>query len=167
MGKKRVKQNDRPKGSCDDLVDAADVTVLRQLVRQVAAHRPDVRRECVEFLRKNVALSPRAIEGADGEIALALWGELEFDLSELNEYGGGPRDAEYKVADLLYELAEKLNESKIPRDDRRELLDEVLPYIKSRNSGMEDSLYDVAYAACQDDEELRNFAQQLETFGQD
>lgn len=167
MGKKRMKKRSQPKGSFDDLIDAADVAVLRQLVRQVAAHRPDVRRKCVEFLQKTVTLSPKALAGADGEIAFALWNELEFDLSELDEYGGGPRDVEDNVADLLYELAEKLEKSTIPRDDRRALLDEVLPFIKSRNSGMEDSLYDVAYGACQDDEDLRYFARQLETFGQD
>ena len=167
MGTKPVQKISQPKGSFEDLVDVADVAILRQLVCQIGARRPDVRRECVEFLQKTVTLSRKAIAGADGEIALALWDELESDLSELDEYGGGPRDVEYKVADLLCELAEKLNKSAIPRDDRQSLLDEVLPFIKSRNSGMEDSLYDVAYAACQDDEDLRYFAQQLETFGQD
>lgn len=168
MGKKKVKKRKRQsEGSLDDLIDVADATVLGQLVKQIVALRPDVRRECVEYLQKKVTLSPKAIADADSEIVFALWAELEFDLSELDEYGGGPHDVEYKVSDLLYELAEKLSKSEIPRDDRRALLDEVLPYIKSRNSGMEDSLYDVAYAACQDDEDLRDFAQRLEALGQD
>ena len=133
MGTKPVRKISQPKGSFEDLVDVADVAILRQLVCQIGARRPDVRRECVEFLQKTVTLSRKAIVGADGEIALALWDELETDLSELDEYGGGPRDVEYKVADLLCELAEKLNKSAIPRDDRQSLLDEVLPFIKSRN----------------------------------
>ena len=59
----------------------ADCATVAAMVRQVATHRPDVRRECVEFLQKTVSLSPKAIAGADGEIALALWDELEYDLS--------------------------------------------------------------------------------------
>jgi hypothetical protein len=39
----------------------------------------------------------------------------------------------------------------------------VLPYIKSGNAGMDDILYEVAYAACYDDDDLRTLAQAFET----
>ena len=40
-------------------------------------------------------------------------------------------------------------------------------YIYSGNSGMDDALYEVAYALCQDDEDWREFAIQLESSGKD
>jgi len=43
----------------------------------------------------------------------------------------------------------------------------VLPYIRSGNAGMDDALYEVAYAASRDDEDLRYFAQLLEEIGKD
>jgi hypothetical protein len=160
MGKKQVR-------NLDDLIDVADASIVRQLVKQLAAGRPDVRRECVEFIQGKTAVSPNARAQVEAEVVFALWDELEPDLAELDELGGGPRDVEYKVGDLLGEITAKLDKTAIPRDHRRALLDEVLPYIKSSNSGMVDSLYEVAYAACRDDEDLRDFAQQLEALAQD
>ena len=72
----------------------ADTVVLAQLIKRISATRPDVRRECVEFLQKKVTLSLKDKASADSEIVFELWAELEFDLSELDEYGGGPRDVE-------------------------------------------------------------------------
>jgi len=69
-------------------VEASDPAVLRELVRQFTIRRPEVRRECVEFLQRTVSLSPQAIAGSNSEIVHALWDALEFDLSELDEYGG-------------------------------------------------------------------------------
>jgi hypothetical protein len=166
MAKKRVKET-QALDSLGDLIDMADGKILTQLAKKIVAMRPDVRRTCVEFLQKNMTLPPQARAVADSEIAFALWDELESDLAELDERGGGPRNVEDKVAGLLCELEERLNKSKITRDARRALLDEVLPCIESGNSGMVDSAYAVAYAACHDDEDLRDFAQRLEACGQD
>lgn len=48
-----------------------------------------------------------------------------------------------------------------------ERIDEVIPYIRSGNAGMDDSLHEVAYAACRDDEDLRDLAERLERLEQD
>ena len=51
-------------------------------------------------------------------------------------------------SELLFDVAEKLKEGNIPRDYRRDLLDEVIPYIRRGNAGMDDELYEVANATC-------------------
>jgi hypothetical protein len=161
----REQRRNKATGRLTEIVRAADAAVLGQLVEQLAGTRPDVRRECLEFLKKHVVLA----SAADTESAalFALWEELESDLAELDEYGGGDHGMEDHVGELLYELSTKLKRSRIARDDRRSLLEEVLPYIRSGNAGMDDALYDVAYAACRDDEDLRYFAQRLEDMGKD
>lgn len=125
-----------------------------------------MRRECLEFIRRQVPLAAGAQSDTQAEVIFSLWDELEPDLGELDEYGGGEEEVENRVADLLFELTEKLRQSKIDREDRRTLLDQVLPYIRSGNAGMDDDLHDVAYAACHDDQDLRYFAQCLEAIKQ-
>lgn len=150
-----------------ELVRAADAAVLGQLVERLAGTRADVRRESLEFLQKHVPSTVQAKADTEAAALFALWQELEPDLAELDEYGGGDHDTEDHVGELLYELFTKLQRSRIAREDRRSLLEEVLPYIRSGNAGMDDALYDVAYAACRDNQDWRYFAQSLEELGKD
>ena len=102
-----------------------------------------------------------------GEILLALWSELEPDLSELDEYGGDDYDVVDDVASLLYQIEQKLSRKKIDAKYRHELLTNVLPYIESGNAGLDDPLYDLAYATCYDDNDLRFLAESFEAMGGD
>lgn len=154
-------------GAFDQLVQAASAEVLKTLVRNMAATRPELRRQCIDFLKSNVPLNSRGRAGAEAEAAFALWAELEPDLSDLDAYGGGDEGTEERVMSLLSELAQRLGTGGLPREDRRALLAEVLPYIRSGNSGMDDYLYEVADAACHDDEDWRHLAQYLEATGKD
>lgn len=164
MGKKK---SQRAKSPLQEFLRAADATVLGQLVQQLAATRSEVRRESLEFLQKHVTVTPETKADAEAEAIFTLWGEVELGLAELDEHGGGDYDTEDHVGELFYELSEKLKKSHIARENRRALLDEVLPYIQSGNAGMDDSLYDVAYAVCKDDEDLRDLAKRLEALGKD
>ena len=114
-----------------------------------------------------MTLAPDEDTVSETEVLFALWWELEPDLSELDEYGGGDYDLADHVAVLLYKISKRLQEQKIPREHRRELLDEVLPYIHSGNAGLDDTLYDVAYAACYDEEDFRELAARFEAIGRD
>ncbi len=162
MAKKKSKE---PTSPLQNLIEAADATVLGQLIQQLAASAPAVRRQCLEFLEQHVAFTAETKASADVEEVFSLWDELEPDLADLDEYGRGPDENEEHVADLLDDLAQKLNKCVIPRDARRELLGDVMPYIASGNSGMVGGLYEIAYALCQDDEDLRDFATRLESSG--
>jgi hypothetical protein len=145
------------------LLEAAPPRTVLELVVRLAATRPDVRRECFDYLKKHVTLSAQQKKQSAGEVLLALWSELAPDLDELDEYGGGDYGLEDHVATLLYEIEQKLSKrNKIEAVFRHELLDNVLPYIESGNAGLDDALYDVAYATCYDDNDLRTLAEAFE-----
>jgi hypothetical protein len=164
MSKKKSKKR---AGPLETLIQAADAEVLGQLIQQLAATRPQVRRQCLEFLQQHVTLTADTEVDADVEAVYLLWDELEPDLADLNEYGGGPDETEENVADLLDDLAQKLKQAAIPKGARHDLLEDVIPYICSGNSGIDDGLYEVAYALCQDDEDWRLFATGLERSGRE
>ncbi len=129
-----------------DLLEAAKPETLITLIAELATGRPNVRRECLDYLKKHVALTPAQKTRSEGEIVMALWLELSPDLEELDDCGGGDYRTVDHVAGLLDEIRKKLVNSKIEERVRREILDEVLPFIKSGNAGLDDPLYDLDYA---------------------
>ena len=122
----RKQKKNKAASRLGEIIQASDTAVLRQLVERLASARPDVRRECLEFLQQHAVLVSPARADAEAEVVFALWQELEPDLAELDEYGGGDHDTVDHVGELLYELFTKLEKSHLTRDDRRSLLDEVL-----------------------------------------
>jgi hypothetical protein len=160
---RRRQQND----ALSALLAAAPTKTVVDLLVRLAATRPDVRRECFDYLKKHAPLSDSQKKQSEGEALLAFWSELDPDLSELDDYGGGDYDQVDRVASLLYEIEQKLSRKKIDAKYRRELLANVLPYIESGNAGLDDALYDVAYATCYDDKDLRALAEAFETMSGD
>jgi hypothetical protein len=157
-----VKKKENHQDPLRQLLEDADSKTLIKLIEELADMRPEVRRECFEFLKKHVKMSPNQQETSEGEAISALWYELEPDLAELDEYGGGDYGLVDSVGGLLFEITEKLSFKQVPLDYRTDLLNEVLAYIKSGNAGLDDDLYDVAYACCYSDEDLRQLAMGLE-----
>jgi hypothetical protein len=149
------------------LLETAPKAKLVDLIVRVAASRPDVRRECLDYLNRHTALSPSRKKQSEGEKLLTLWAELAPDLDELDAYGGGDYGADIHVSSLLQEIAQVLSRKKIDADYRQKLLDNALPYIESGNAGLDDDLYDLAYAACYTDDDWRALAQAFETMGGD
>lgn len=145
-----------------ELVRSVSAEDLRDLVLHLARTHPRVREECCSFLER---AAPPAAEVA-ARAVLSLWDVLAADLGELDTYGGGDEEKEDRVAGFLDAVVTKLAEGEVARADRRVLLDNVLRYIASVRSMMEDSLYDLAYAACRDEEDRRHLAQCLVNLGQ-
>lgn len=156
---RKPKKND----ALTELLAAAPHKVLSDLILKLASEFPDVRRECFDFLKSNVSVSKALKNKSEGEAILALWSELVPDLSDLDMYGGGDYAIEDLVAALLDQIRTRLDSKKVDSEQREELLEKVLPFIKSGNAGMDDILYDVAYAACYDDGDLHRLAQHFET----
>ena len=108
------------KDPLEGLIEAANSDILGKLIKELASDRPEIRRECFEFLKGHVTLAPHEDSVSESEALLALWWELEPDLSELDEYGGGDYDLADHVCDLLYELSKRLQKNKILRKYREE-----------------------------------------------
>ncbi len=144
MAKKKT-----PADSLPELLEAAKREMLFELIIKLAENRTDVRVECLEYLQKHLTLSTAQKSRSEGEIIMGLWGDLYSDLYDLDEYGGGDYDKEDGVTDLMQEIQTILENSTVDEEARRGLLDEVVPFIESGNAGMDDSLYDLAYATCQ------------------
>ena len=155
---KKTKKSD----ALTDLLEAASHKVLAKLILELATEFPEVRRECFDFLKSQISVSKALKSRSEGEAILALWSELGPDLDELDSYGGGDYATEDLVAELLDQIRERLDKKNVDTDHRQEILNLVLPYIKSGNAGMDDMLYEVAYAACYDDDDLRALAQAFE-----
>ncbi|MFO7460948.1 MAG: hypothetical protein R6X07_10010 [Desulfatiglandales bacterium] len=100
--------------SSERLVSTAEKDVLAGLILALAQKEPEVRRSCFEYLKKHAALPEEEQVEAEGEAMMALWMELEPDLSKLDEYGGGDRHTEDHVETLLYELAENSRRKRSP-----------------------------------------------------
>ena len=153
MGRKK-----KEKEPLAELLELASHEALADLIIELSEENPDIRRECIDFLKHDSKVSETLKLRSEGETVLTLWAELAPDLEELDMYGGGDYGMEDNVADLLYEIQTRLSSNEIEAEVRQTILERVVPYIKSRNSGMSDLLHDVAYAACYDDNELRTLA---------
>jgi tetratricopeptide (TPR) repeat protein len=157
----------KKKDALDELLEAAPHKVLSKLITELTVMFPDVRRECFDFLKSQSTVSKTLAKRSEGEAVLALWSELAPDLEDLDMHGGGDYGIEDDVAELLDQIRERLESKEVDADYRRELLDLVLPLIKSGNAGMDDMLDDVAYAACYDDGDLRGLAQAFEAMNKE
>ena len=157
----------REKDPLTQLLAASSHQALTELVLEIVKEFPETLRKCYDFLRASVP-APESIEKqSEGEAVMAIWSKLEPDLKELNGCGGGDYTTVDYVWDLMEEIIDRLGSKNIDADYRREIIDLALPFIKSGDSGMEDQLYEVIYAACYDDEDFRKLAQDLEMIGSD
>ena len=156
-----------PSDSLTDLLTGASHEILIDLIVKLSNRRPDVRSDCLNYLKKNVNLTPKQQCTTEGEIVMALWDELLPDLEELDSYGGGPEEKENNVYDLMHQIEQKLSTKLIDEDIRRDILEQVLPFIISGNAGMDDPLYELAYATCYSDEDWYELAQAFEEMSRD
>ncbi len=157
----------RTDNALDNLLAFAGPEILRDLVSALALRDPEVRRTCFEYLKAHAPLSTTQKQTSDGGIVLALWEELCPDLEEMDECGGADYRIVDHVGDLLGEIRGRLADGDVSHEVRRELLEEILPFIKSGNAGLDDELYDTAYAACREEAEWRWLACSFEAMKQD
>jgi hypothetical protein len=151
----------------DDLLETAKPATLRDLVSHLSNFSPEMRRECFDYLKKHVTLTAEQKIRSEGEIAMALWWELYPDLEELDSYGGGDDRTVYHVAGLMDDIQQRLGGKQVDEEIRRQLLDEIIPFIKSGNAGLDDALYDLVYATCYSDDDWRRLAKTLEALNRD
>jgi hypothetical protein len=163
MAKRKTKKDT----ALAELIAAAPSKALSELILNLAENFPEIRRECFDYLKGNTAVSKMLKRQSEGEAIMSIWAELLPDLEDLDAYGGGPYGVEDQVWELLYEITKRLTSKKVNETYRREILDSVLPFIKSGNSGAGDALDELAYAACYSATELRYLAESLEAMHDD
>ena len=151
----------------NDLLEAAKPETVKNLVVHLSNFSPEMRRECFDYLKQHVKLTTEQEISSEGEIVMALWWELYPDLEDMDTYGGGDENTEYHVVGLIDDIQEKLAGKKVVEETRRKLLEEVIPFIKSGNAGLDDPLYDLAYATCYGDEDWGSLAAALEAMNKD
>ncbi len=164
MGKNNNKSKKDP---LINMLNAATKNDLIQLVKELIGNDLSIRRICIDHLKEKVTVSSSTRSSAESSAAMTLWYEIEPELSELDIYGGGDYSTEDGVGFGLYQLCEKLEEITLTEEDRDELLSGVLSYIKSGNAGMDDCLYDIIYATCKNDDDLRELAELFEELKKD
>lgn len=163
MAKSKTKKD----SALAELIAAAPPKAISELILNLAENYPEIRRECFDYLKKNTAVSKILERQSEGEAIMSIWAELLPDLEDLDAYGGGPYGVEDQVWELLYEITKRLTSKKVDETYRREILDSVLPFIESGNSGAGDALDELAYAACYSASELRYLAESLEAMHDD
>ncbi len=161
------KKNTDNKDPLISMLNAASKKDLIKLLKKLTEDDLSLRRICIDNLKGKVTVSSSVHNSAESSAALTLWYEIEPELSELDEYGGGDYSIMNDVGDGLYQIEKTLKEVVLTEEDRDELLNEVFSYIKSGNAGVDDSLYDVAYATCKNDEHLSELAERFEELKQD
>lgn len=148
----------------EQLLEEARPSVLLCIIMMlVDAGGPELRQKCLDYLQDYF---PEVIAGREDAVAdeeaLTRWWKLEPDLEQLHRLGGGAYEQEEDVSEQLYDLSEHLRENRVSLQTREQLRDEVLGYIEDRNSGMDDWLYELAFATCYTDDDLRSLAQRFE-----
>ena len=81
------------------------------------------------------------------------WSQAKEIIAEFDRYGGGPEWEEETVWEELDKIAGLLKDHEVSWTARRQMLDEMLAFIASDNSGFTDCLADVAFAMCKGREE--------------
>lgn len=166
MNKIKKNSNKSNKDPLINMLNAATKTDLIGLIKELIEDSLSTRRMCIDYLKERVVVNSSIHDSAESSAILTMWYEIEPDLSELDAYGGGDYHVERNVRDTLYKICEKLNKITLTEEDKEELLNEVLSYIKSGNAGMDDDLYDVAYTICKNDSDLRDLAKRFENLKQ-
>ena len=76
--------------------------------------------------------------------------EMIETVSDFNEFGGGPPEEEDECFDYLHDIIDILEESEVPREIRREIIDDFMEEYLVYNSGFVDMLREVVFSAAKD-----------------
>lgn len=89
-----------------DLFAGVQPETLINLIISLAKNRPDVLRDCYDYLKKHVLLTPEQKTRSEGEIVMTLWAELSPDLELLDEVLPFIASGNAGFDDMLYDLAD-------------------------------------------------------------
>ena len=137
-----------------NLLQNYDKAELQKLLIAILSKNSAAQQVLLDYCRKNG--KPLKQEDYSTIILNQLenhWTRASEIIDEFNEYGGGPEEEEEIACDELEKMTELLETEEIPWEPRKELLEEVLDFIRMDNSGFSDMLTDVVRSMCRTKEE--------------
>lgn len=93
------------------------------------------------------------------------WNKAAAIIQEFDMYGGGKESDEDDACHELEKVVELLENNTTSWEIRKSLLDEMLEFVASDNSGFTDYLVDIAVIMCNNKEEAMYLAEYLEEYG--
>ena len=136
------------------LIQNYDTAELQEMVLAIVSRNPSAQQALLDYCQKNgKTLKPKDYSTVITNQLKHHWNRASEIIDEFNEYGGGPEEEEEIACDELEKMMEILETEEIPWEPRKEMLEEVLDFVRMDNSGFSDMLTDVADSMCRTKEE--------------
>lgn len=136
------------------LIGKFDKKQLQELVTYIVSKSEQAREALLDYCQKNDTNTE-----TDNHTLLIenkiqqCWQKVAPIIAEFDMYGGGPESDEDKVYATLRNMEELLEDAEISWTIRKEILDQMLNFVKLDNSGFADPLMDVAFVMCKNKQE--------------
>lgn len=136
------------------LIQNYETAELQELILAIVSKNPSAQQALLKYCqKKEKTLKPEDYATVIINRLENHWTRASEIIDEFNEYGGGPEEEEEIACDELEKMMELLETEEIPWEPRKELLEEVLDFIRMDNSGFSDMLTDVVRSMCRTKEE--------------
>ena len=136
------------------LIQNYETAELQELILAIVSKNPSAQQALLKYCqKKGKTLKPEDYATVIINQLENHWTRASEIIDEFNEYGGGPEEEEEIACDELEKMTELLETEEIPWEPRKELLEEVLDFIRMDNSGFSDMLTDVVRSMCRTKEE--------------
>lgn len=151
----------------DERLQSLDNADLCDLVGNLLDKKPELYQLILEWFKEKQKTAPKTdangdLASLDDNLLFEYWEDARRIISEFNEYGGGPDDAEYEAYGYLDNISELIKEGNITADAKFDFLDEAFEEYNYKNSGFEDGLMDIFFEICQTKEEWEYLVKKLD-----
>ncbi len=155
----KEKEKQIEKFSLDEKLRTLNSKDLYDMVQNLMEKNPEVRRLALEWIKGRIAEEKETF--INDELLMEYWEKARDIMSEFHEYGGGPRDEEYKAYEWLEKISELIEEGNISTKAKLEFLDEAFEEY-DLDSPFEDELTDIFFDLCQTKKEWKYLVGKLE-----
>lgn len=139
---------------------------LQELVGYMAGRSEGAQQALLDFCQKKE-------EGKEtGNHALIIekqiakhWSKAREIIADFDAYGGGLESDEEDACDELEKIGQLMRNNEVPWAVRKKVLDEMLEFVASDNSGFTDYLVDISVELCKGKEETLYLADFLAQYG--
>ncbi len=164
--RKRRERSCMDKKTVNTLTDMFDKKQLKDLIYHMVSERGEAEQILLDYCQKKEAGQKFGNHNLIIEKQLRKhWKKASGIIEEFDMYGGGPEPDEEDAYDELEAMEELLENNEISWEVRQEVLDEMLYFVASDNSGFTDGLVDIAFVLCRTKEEYLYLADFLNSKG--